>query len=352
MTQQDLQRHIVKRQFVPVYLFHGKEEFIMERTARALALAALGDGDASFNYHVFWGTEAKAADVVNAANAFPFLSEQRVVLVRDANPILKDAVLIHYVQNPNPSTVLILTASTPARKSRAASAKAAASDIFLYLQSRTNAVGQDVTVEFKELRDAAMVEWIIAEFERHGRHIARQAAIMLQDLKGNVTGEIATEVEKIVTALPDAATIEVAQVEALLNETRQFDVFELTQAVFARNAAEAQDIVQRILASEGSGATGRIIFQLARDLSILWQARSLPSSGRSTDEEARMLGVASGWQLDKIRAHVPKFRGGEYFDRCFAYLLEADAALKTGASKNPGVVLSTLIHRLTASDAG
>ena len=349
MTQQDLKRQIAKRQFSPVYLFHGKEEFIMERTAKSLALAVLGDGDASFNYQIFWGTETKAAEIVNAANAFPFLSEKRVVLVREANQILKEPALVRYVQNPNPSTVLILTASTPTRKGRSsASAKAAASDVFAYLQTKTNSMQQDVTLEFKELRGAALQDWILAEFESYGKRITQPAAAILQELKGNATGEIATEVEKVVTTLPDIEVIDETHIEALLNETRVFDLFELTQAVLTRNEALAQEIAQRYLANEGSGAPGRLLYHLARDLSVLWQARQLPSSGRSTDEEGRRFGFASGWQFDKIRMHVPKFRGEEYFDHCFEHVLEADAALKTGKGKNPAVVLSALIHRLTA----
>jgi DNA polymerase III delta subunit len=353
MTQQDLQRQIRKRQFAPVYLFYGKETFIIERTAKRLAMEILGTGDPAFNYQLFWGTEKKpeemAADVVNAANAFPFLAEKRIVLVREADSVLKDPRMLAYVKNPNPDTVLILTASSPARKSKSSAAKAriSSSDIFAYLQSRDNAMGQDVTLEFKELRDAPLLEWIVAEFEERGRKITREAAAILLDLKGNSTGEIASEIEKVLTALPDTNEIGQGHIEALLEQSRQFDVFQLTQAVLSRNEPAAQEIARRLLTSDGFG---RIVAQLAKDLTALWQARMLPA-GRSTDEDARALGFASGWQLDKIRVHVPKFRGEEYFDRCFEHLLEADAALKTGAGKNPDIVLSVLIHRLTAPAA-
>ena len=348
MTQQDLQRQVKKAQFHAVYFFYGKEDFLLERAARKLAKDALGEGDPSFNYHVFWGTDFKNADeIINAANAYPFMSAKRVVLVREADPILKDKKLLDYASNPNPDTVLILTASAPAKKSKSSKAKARVNttDLFSYLQSRSNAMGEDVTLEFKELRDAALLGWIEREFETRGVHIDQKAAIALQELKGNTTGEIASEIEKVVTALPGKQHIEETDITELLGASRQFDVFQLSQAVLSRDGKFAQEILLRLLKSD---PPGRIIFQLSQDLSILWQLRNAPASRQSTNEEAYRFGLKGGWQLDKIRMHVSKFPSEEYFDRCFEDILEADAALKTGSGWNSDVIMSTLIHRLTA----
>ena len=90
MTLQQLRAQIRSRSFFPLYYFFGDEDFLIEQESRALADAALADGDASFNLHVFWANENKAEEIISAANAFPFLSEKRVVIVHDADARAQD----------------------------------------------------------------------------------------------------------------------------------------------------------------------------------------------------------------------------------------------------------------------
>ena len=350
MTQQDLQRQIKKRQFAEVYFLYGKEEFLLERSARNLALSALADGDPSFNYQIFWGSETKIDEIVSAANAFPFLSEKRVILVREADSLLKEKRLMEYVSNPNPTTVLILTASAPAKKTRSSKAKARvhSTDVFSYLQSRENAMKQDVTLEFKEMREPMLLAWIRGEFESRGMSIDQQGAMALMGMKGNSTGEIASEIEKILTAHPEKAAIDETDIVALLGATRQFDVFQLSDAVLSLDESKAQEILLRLLKTE---QPGRIIFQLSRDISILWREYRVQRGQRSSEEEAYKLGLSFGWQLDKIRAHISKFHNEEYFERCFESILEADASLKTGSGRSEDVIMSTLIHQLAGRRA-
>ena len=347
MTLQELRTQIRKRAFHPVYYFYGEEDYLIEQEARVLADAALGDGDASFNLNLFWATETKAQEIIAAANAFPFLSEKRVVIVRDADRLLGEDVAAAYVQNPAPDTVFILTAAAlpkSAKRRGAGKQKKDITDIVAYLKSPQNRFGTDVTVEFKRLREPVMALWIKTEFQKHGKAISPAAIAVLQALKSDSTREIAGEIEKMHLALPDAAEISEDDVYSLLGMSKQYNLFQLSDAVFERNTAKALEILSVIASSE---APTLIVYHLSKQLAVLWQARYLPPSrGRSTDEEARSVGVGMGWQLDNLKKFLPNFRNPDEFERLFEYLLEADLELKS-QSTDPFSVLSRLVYQLT-----
>jgi DNA polymerase III subunit delta len=346
LTDRDLQQHIASGSFLPVYLLYGEEEFLIERRAKSLVQAALGDSDPSFNLDLFRGTEIKAEEVTAAANAFPFMGEKRVVYVRESDPLLKQPALAHYVQRPSPDTVLILCAGElkPGR-SRSKKATAVADSVsFLNSQgSATTKIG--CAVEYKPLKDAEAQQWIVREVEQAGKRISPEACTVFHALKGNGTRDLSSELEKLLLAVPDAQRIEVDDVYANLGASRQYNVFELSNAVMERNPARAQEILQHLLVSDEPLA---IVNMLFRQLSLLWKVRSYRFSGRATDEDARNLGMYSGWQAENLRKFAQNFPDAAYFETCFEYILHTDIAIKS-QPVDPGVAVTRLVARLTSA---
>ena len=330
MTLQQLRAQIRTRSFHPLYYFYGEEDFLIERESRALAQAALSGGDASFNMHVFWAGESTAEEIISAANAFPFLSERRIVIVHDADRLLLSNTAAAYIQNPAPDTVLILTAAAlpKSAKRRASGApKKDKTDLVAYMKSPQNACGADVTVEFKRLRTNEMATWIAAEFSKLGKAIAPAT------------------VEKIHLAFPDATEVNEDDIFALLGTSKQYSVFQLADAVFSRNLAKAMAILSVMMTSQ---TPTLIVFQLAKQFTLLWQVRSLPESkGRSTDELARSVGLAFGWQMDELKKFQGNYRYPAEYERLFEYLLAADVELKS-LPTDPSVILSRLLYQMTA----
>lgn len=345
MTESDLRKQLSKRNLLPVYLLHGEEDFLVERAAKAIADAALLDGDRSFNFHAFRGSEHKAEDVVSSANAFPFMADKRVVLVKESDKFFAASPLQHYLRNPNPDTVLILCAealSGGGRKKAGSSAKKSM-DVLSFLTDVERQKGPAAVMEFKALKDAAAQEWIVAEFLAAGKRITPEACTVFNTLKGNSARVLSSEIEKILTAVPDAGTIGVDEVYTHLGASREFNVFELSNAVSARNSALAQNILVRVLVTEEPVL---ILNTLFRQMLLLWKIRSYTFNGRATDEDARNLGAVFGWQVENARQYLSNFRDSEYFERCFEFFLEADLAIKT-LPVSADIAITRLVAQLT-----
>ncbi|MBE0645093.1 MAG: DNA polymerase III subunit delta [Bacteroidetes bacterium] len=345
MTDRDLQQHIKNKTFLPVYLLYGEEEFLIERTAKKLLSAALGDNDPSFNLDLFRGSEQKAEEITIAANAFPFMGDKRVVFVRESDGLLKQPSLAQYVQNPSRDTVLILCGGELKPGRSRAKKTASAVDILVFLLGQEKIktpVG--CAVEFKSLKDAAAQQWIVHEFEQGGKAITPEACTVFHALKGNATRELSSEIEKMLLALPEKATIEVEDVYENLGASRQYNVFELSTAVFERNGRRAQEIVQHLLSTEDPLM---IVNMLFRQLLLMWRVRGYRFGGRTTDEDARNLGLIWAWQIENIRKYVKYFPDSSYFDRCFEYILDTDIAIKSQPI-DPSVAVTRLVVQLTS----
>ncbi len=349
MTDSELAKHIERGSFLPVYLLYGEEDFLVEQRAREITAAALGDGDPSFNYDIFRGTDHQAEDVTVAANGFPFMSTKRVVLVREADPLMKKPALASYVQQPSPDTVLILCAGSlkPSRRKKAPAKASSTADVLFSLQQMEKRSPQlGGVVEYKALRDRDAQEWISREVQRSGKRITPEACTIMHALRGNGTRELASEITKLLTALPEADVFEADDIYTHLGASKQYNVFALTNAIMSRDNRKAQEILAHILG--GAEEPLLIVSMIARQMTNLWIIQSMSIPGRATNEHARAAGLIWAWQVDNLRGFAKNFRDPGYFERCFEYILAADHAIKSEPG-DPSVAVIRLVSELTQS---
>jgi DNA polymerase III subunit delta len=345
MTESELRRKTARNDILAVYLLHGEEDFLIERAATQIAAAALGDGDRSFNFHSFRGSEHKAEEVVVAANEYPFMADKRVVLVRESEKLFSSQLLHKYIENPNPECVLLLCAeaSSSTGKRRGSASAKKSTDVQALLTQRERAKAPVAVVEFKALKEADAQEWIANEFSAAGKRITAQACVVFNTLKGNNARVLSSDIQKILVAMPDAEVIDIDDVYLHLGASRQYNVFELSNAVLARNAKTAHEIAIRLLVTDEPVL---IVNTLFRQLLLLWKIRSHAFKGRATDEDARALGAVWAWQIETMRPLLKNFRDVGYFERCFEYILEADLSIKT-LPVSPEIAITRLVAQLT-----
>lgn len=346
MTPHELDRQIRSGKLLPVYYFHGEEDFLLDRALRALVDAALAGGERSFNHHVLWAGEHKPAAIVAAANEFPFMAERRVVVVRDADRMLDDETLDAYLRAPSRDAVVVLVASgTGDAKKRRKTAKKKGPSGLEYLQSASNAWGADCVVEFAPLKEAALAQWITTEAERHGKRFSDEALPLLISVKSGSTRELATDLEKLAMAVPEEDILLPDHIYLHLGISRQYNIYELTTRVFEQRRAEATDIAFHLL--EETHATV-LVASLARDCATLWQIDALQRArARVTEVEARQVGAGSMWRFNLLRKHLEKLPRPKYFEGCFHALLDADVELKSRPT-DQRTVMARLIHQLTS----
>lgn len=100
-----------------VYLIYGEDSFIV-RSKMKQVITKYGVDD--FNLNIYDAEEVNISNAINDATTIPFISEKKVVIIKNAyfltNEKLKKEInqdidsLVRYINNPVEETVLIITA--------------------------------------------------------------------------------------------------------------------------------------------------------------------------------------------------------------------------------------------------
>ncbi len=302
----------------PIYYVHGQESYLLDRAVEALLKLAAPDGLNDFNYDAFHAKELSGDQLRSTVETLPFMSSRRVVVVRDLQEMdLKQLqVMDDYFTNPAPTTCLILHAMT-AQKS-----PDGRSSIIKKLKKAAT-VGEFAT--FKE-RDAE--KFVAKQAHDRNMRLSDGATAYLMQAVGNGLADLDIALTKIDLYLGKSDTLrQVAldDVTPVIAETRSHTVFELTDALGAKNLEEALHIFDRMLMS---GEAPIMINQMiARHFRILARLHdpSIRNAGRN--EKAKAAGVApfflSNYQRDASRFSPKRI------ERILEHLVDVDHSLKS-----------------------
>ncbi|MBN1277296.1 MAG: DNA polymerase III subunit delta [Deltaproteobacteria bacterium] len=307
-----------------LYLFHGPCEFLIEKTLDSIRKEFMPEAAKDFNLHVFYGDSSSPGEIIETASSLPFLSENRLIIVRRADNFTTEGLeaFIPYLENPVESTCLIFVSSKPNFNKR------------FYKKIMEFGHG----VNFKELDDRAVVPWLKKTAKEIGLSIDAMACIHLQEIVGNQLRELYSELEKLYLRYGDKR-VGVEEVKELAIFSRSFTVFELMDEISLRRKPESLSVLKRFMEEEKDGAL-RILGMLNRQIGLLLTAKSVISGGGQVSDVARKLKMApffakkvlnqsSNWTLSDL-------------ERSLGLLYKADGLLKSGSDASV-VIENTLL---------
>lgn len=327
MTYKELLQQIKARDFAPVYLLLGTEGFFVEDAQRRLLEAVCDAVTREFNVDILYGGEVDGAKICDIANAFPMMSERRIVIVREVHRLSGAGLerLANYVERPLKSTVLILAAEKLDGRNKAIQRIKAASRV----------------VECKPLYDREVPNWVRGYLRERGYEISDQAVLMIQARVGNQLREMVNELEKIVLNMDGGRKIEAADVQDVVGLTRNYSIFDLTDAIGQKDLRKALFILEQMLQA-GEQATG-ILAMIARHFVNLYKIRGGLAERSSQKRLAELTGIPP-YFIKKTSAMARNYDDRRYGE-IFSALAETDLKLKTSREK-PHLALELLLLQL------
>ena len=229
-TFEDIAKQLKAGTPAPVYVLHGTEGYYIDQLLpRFEALVAEGERD--FNLSVLYATEVDPTLVADACTRYPMMAERQVVILKEVQSVRANYLeqLIHYVENPTPTTVFVVASRGELLKSKT------------FLKSAVK--GGAVVMETKKLYENQVPQKISGMVTAAGMGIDPKALEMMRDYVGTDLSRIAREVEKLTVALPRGATVTPSAVEKLIGVSKEFNNFELTAAIARRDVAMAEKCV-------------------------------------------------------------------------------------------------------------
>jgi DNA polymerase-3 subunit delta len=219
-----------KGNFKPVYWLEGEEPYFIDQVVNYAEHKILNESEAGFNLTVFYGRDADWAAVVNACRRYPMFAERQVVLLKEAQHMKDLEKLEGYVENPLPSTIFVVSYKEKKVDARTKFAKT------------LKAKGEMMTT--KKLYDNQLPEWANGMVQQHGLSITQRALLLLVDHIGNDLSRIENEIEKLAVNLGTRKSITEDDIENYIGVSKEFNVFELQDAVAKKDLPKAIRIIR------------------------------------------------------------------------------------------------------------
>ena len=276
-----------------VLLLLGDEAALIEDAANALKEQVVPGSAAAFNAAVFRASEG-AGGAVAQANTLPMMSRQRYVEVREvgqANAELLDA-LVAYAANPSPSTVMVL------RGRKLGNTKAARA-----LRAAVKKLGGLRSFKSRDMRPADVARKRVQEA---GVAIAPDALRRLVELTGPNTAQLRMEVDKLVCAVGGEGRIELTHVEEACALVAEAVVWDLTDAIVARDGGRAMDACHRLIGGAGAQRSTHQLISM-----IAWQVRdllALQEALRAGSPPPGRWARTPSWKLNKAKERLRRQR--------------------------------------------
>jgi DNA polymerase-3 subunit delta len=322
MTPQEFETSLKKGSIPAVCYLYGEEAFLVERGARLLLERAIDASLKDFNYNVFFGTESKGVDIVDAAQTLPMFAERRAVVVKRTDQLKAEALetLLPYIKNPSPSTCLLLIGSKIDQRKK----------FFQELKKHGE------LVEYKRFYDNKLAGFIQSEAVVQGKPIDAPAAELLAALIGNNLQELCSQIEKLVVYAGTKLRITVDDVKVMASSSKAYTAFELAKYLGLRDLAHSVKSLDALFLN-GEEAP-MMIGALTRHFRQLWRVRELLDLKKTQADIGRELNI-NAFFLGDILQQARNFTRRELqviFDEFF----RCDCESKTGGQPY------TLLHGL------
>lgn len=272
-TYFQLVKDLQRRDFANVYLFYGEEPYFIDELTDYLTENTLTDFEKDLNQYVLYGRDSSAAMVVNSSKQFPMAGDRQLVVLREAQDMdLKKeetvGLLLSYIKNPQPSTVLVI-----AHKYKTIPAK---------LLKAVSASDKAVAVESKRKYENELPAWITAQVKNSGYSISDKAAIMLVEFLGNNLEKINNELSKLYINLTRTKTITEESVERFIGISKDYNIFEFQKALARKNITVANKIANHFAINPGENSLFKTIPMLFSFFSKVLLIHSLPDKSESS----------------------------------------------------------------------
>jgi DNA polymerase III subunit delta len=342
------------RKLRPAYVFVGDEAFFRQRCRQAILEHLVPADLRDFSLYEFDLADADLAEVLDRARTPSLMAPFQVFFVRGVKHLFgrganedKLAAIETYCKNPNPDAVLIFIAdhiSIPADTRRMDM-----TDKERYGRIRETLGGYCAIVELARVEENEAVRWLSEYCGAQGVRIEADAARELVDALGGDMLMISNELEKLTLYVGEKKRINLGDVETMVLAAKQRSLYELTDAISAKDRVRALHMLDAILCTGGGdeAAIGHL-YMLAKTF------RQMLVIVERNVRDQRMLWAAL-WQgfrvppfaADDIIKQARRYKSKKELTRAIRLVAKTDLALRSNPPSKR-FMLEKLVLDLTA----
>ena len=338
----------------PAYVFVGDEAFFRKRCRDAVLRHLIPSDMRDFSLYDFDLGDVYLAEILDRARTPSLMAPFQVFFVRGVKELYgrgsheaEFTAIREYVENPNPDAILIFVAdhiSIPSDPRRMEM-----TDRDRYERIR-DTLGEFCTIiELARVEESEAVRWINDTAANENVKVDSDAAREMVDALGGDMMLVAAELEKLILYVGDKKKITLGDVETMVLAAKQRTLYELTDAISAKDRERALKVLDAIL-STGDGEEAAIghLYMLAktfRQMLVIFERKV-------RDSRALWQALWQGFRLPPFAAEdvirqARRYQSRRELTRALRLIARADVALRSNPPSKR-LVLEQLILDLSS----
>lgn len=311
-------------------MLYGTEEYYIDSAVKLVKEKYVAEGYESMNYMEFEKIESSFDDFFEFASTFPFMSERKVCVVKEASFLTSagslnkkdEDKLINIIDN-NDSCIAIFLIKGGKPDSRKKTVK--------------KLKDKKAVFELNKLNEGELTRYIVNEFKKHNMGIGLRDADYIADNSGYLEYEstvslyhVNNEIEKIAAYKANSGNVSFEDIDMLLVKSAESNIFKLVDCICEGNRKKAFEILDEMLLNNTPEQF--IIHMISRQYRMLYQFVILQKKGYSHNEimnkmklknfvAVKLSKQARGLSPEKIRYYMEE-------------ILNMDKKIKTGEIDN------------------
>ena len=275
MDHKLLLKEIRNKKFEKIYFLHGEEPFFIDVLTKAIQDNALEESERDFNQSILYGKDAEVLSLISELKSYPMMAERRLVILKEAQYFKAIEQLESYLENPANSTIFVICYKYKTFDARKKTLK--------------NALKNGVVFKSEKVKEYQLAEWIQQYIKTTGYELTSKACMLLIESLGNDLGRIVKELEKLAVLIEKGTIINENHIEENIGISKDYNVFELTNAVANKDNLKALKIVDYFDHNPKAADLVFVISNLFKFFSQIMRIHFLPNKSR--EAVAKALGV-------------------------------------------------------------
>lgn len=228
---ESLVKDIKNKNFKPIYFLAGDEPFFIDQITDLLEANVLTEEEKGFNQTIVYGQDIEVGQLISMARQFPMGADKAVVIVKEAQHLSRTIEQLEmYANQVQDSTVLVINYKGNSLDKR--------KKIYKVLNEK------GYYHEFKRIYESEIPAWIEQKVATHQFKIEQKAKFLLTQHVGADLSRLNNELEKLFTIAGNDKTITEDHIEQHIGISKDYNVFELRNAIETRNIEKAFTIIK------------------------------------------------------------------------------------------------------------
>ena len=299
-----------------IYVIAGKEKSLVNARCRELLDELLEPSQRATGLFSADPASVPACEVLDELRTVPFLTDKRVVVVKEADDFISKnrEWLENYFDAPCHTGRFILTVNSWNANTK--------------LAKKLKKIGKliNVTQPKRWQLPQRLIEYA---GQAHDKRLSKDAAELIVELTGDELPRLYTEIDKLALLADSEKTITQKHIESLIGHNRLFNAFAVIDAITAGRTANAIERLREMFA-ENKSAEYTVVGAFAFHFRRMFNARVMLEKGVQPGEIIKRLRI---WgNQDSFLAQLRKIslkQIGKYIQ----FLAQTDFAIKTGRAK-------------------